>query len=142
MPGLEILLELDSELRMKTSRKIINPSIIYYILLTGMLVIGLFFLYDAIMAYTVGDVEAAGFYSIMGAIGIGVSIYMVTMMKKKTSTREIPLKVITTIECKKCGLKKLREFMKGDYALKNVEICSKCNESMTITAIYTEKVKK
>ena len=135
-------MESDSDLKMKTSRKIINPAIIYYILLMGMLVIGLFFLYDAIMAYATGDVETAIFYAIMGAIGVGMSIYMATMIKKKTSTRETPLKVITTTECKKCGLKKLREFMKGDYVFKNVETCSKCSELMTITVIYAEKAKK
>jgi len=105
-------------------------------------VIGLYFLYDAIQAYMVGDIEAAGFSSMLGMIGVGMSIYIVTMLRRRGSTRKIPSKVITTVECKICGLKKLREFMKGDYVLKNVENCKKCDEPMMITAVYAEKVKK
>ena len=142
MLELGIPLESGSEPKMKASRRAVTPVVIYYIFFIGMLIIGLYFLYDAILAYTAGDVEVAGYYSIMGMIGVGVSIYMATMLRRRTSTRKIPPKVMTTVECKRCGLKKLRGFVKGDYVLKNIEDCPKCNEPMTITAIYTEKAKK
>ena len=53
-----------------------------------------------------------------------------------------PLKMLTTIECRKCGFKNVRPFAKGDYVFKAVENCQKCNEPMLITGIYIEEVKK
>jgi hypothetical protein len=105
-----------------------------------MLSIGLYFIYNAIQAYIIGEVEVAGYYSITGIIGVGMSIYMVSMLRRKASTQNIYPKVMTTIECNICGLKKLRKFEKGDYVLKNVENCLKCNQPMEITAIYAEKI--
>jgi hypothetical protein len=104
-----------------------------------MFIIGVYFLYDAIQVYSTGDLEGAAFSSILGMVGIGMSIYMLTMLRNRVSTRKIPKKVVTTIECKKCGLKQIRPFIKGDYVLKAVEKCVKCDEPMLITAIYTEK---
>jgi hypothetical protein len=120
----------------------ISPTLVYYIFLVGMFIIGVYFLYDAIQTYTAGDIEGAGFSAILGIIGIGMSIYMLTMLRKRISTQKPPKKVVTTIECKKCSLKKIRTFVKGDYVLKDVEHCGKCNEPMSITAIYTEKTDK
>ena len=107
-----------------------------------MLIIGLYFFYDAIQAYVAGDIEAAGLSSMLGLIGIGLSIYMATILRRRGTARKIPPKVMTTVTCKICGLKNLREFMKGDYVLKNIENCPKCDEPMMIAAIYTEKVAK
>ena len=135
-------MESGSEPEMNTLRRTVNPVVIYYIFLIGTLVIGLYFLYDAVLAYGAGDVEAAGYYSILGMIGVGASIYMANMLRRMVFTRKAKPKVMTTVECKRCGLKKMREFVKGDYVLKDVEDCPKCDEPMTITAIYAEKAKK
>jgi len=131
-----------SDPKKETSRGVISPATIYYIFLMGTLIIGSYFLYNAILAYEAENVEEASYYALMGMIGIGASIYMAMTLRRKASARKIPPKVITTVECKKCGLKKLRAFMKGDYVIKAVENCQKCNEPMMITAIYAEKAKK
>ncbi len=131
-----------SNQKTKTSKDIFSSTLVYYIFLAGMFIIGVYFLYDALQAYTAGDIEGAGLSSILGIIGIGMSIYMLNMLRKRISTQKIPKKVVTTIECKKCSLKKIRTFMKGDYVLKDVENCGKCDEPMLITAIYTEKTDK
>jgi len=139
---LGIPLGLDNNQKTKTSKNIVSSTLLYYIFLAGMFIIGVYFLYDATLAYNAGDVEGAGFSSILGIIGIGMSIYMLTMLRKRISTKKIPKKVVTTIECKKCSLKKIRSFMTGDYVLKNIENCVKCDEPMLITGIYTEKLVK
>lgn len=139
---LEILLESHSNQKTQTSKNLISPTLVYYLLLAGMFIIGVYFLYDALQVYIAGDIEGAGFSAILGVIGIGMSIYMLTMLRRRVSTQKPPKKVVTTIECKKCSLKKIRPFVKGDYVLKDVEHCVKCNEPMLITAIYTEKTDK
>jgi hypothetical protein len=135
-------LELHSNQKTQTSKNLISPTLVYYLLLAGMFIIGVYFLYDALQVYIAGDIEGAGFSAILGVIGIGMSIYMLTMLRRRVSTQKPPKKVVTTIECKKCSLKKIRPFVKGDYVLKTVEHCVKCNEPMLITAIYTEKTDK
>jgi hypothetical protein len=55
---------------------------------------------------------------------------------------EIP-KVMTTVECKKCGTKTVREFQRGDYVYKDLEACPKCPDTkQLITAVYKEVKEK
>ena len=55
---------------------------------------------------------------------------------------EIP-KVMTTIECKKCGIKTVREYQRGDYVYKELDACPKCPDTkQIITAIYKEVKEK
>jgi hypothetical protein len=55
---------------------------------------------------------------------------------------EIP-KVMTTVECKKCGTKTVREFQRGDYVYKELDACSKCPDTkQLITAVYKEVKEK
>jgi hypothetical protein len=50
---------------------------------------------------------------------------------------------MTTIECRKCGSKSVREFQRGDYVFKELEPCQKCpDDKMLITAIYKEVKEK
>jgi ribosomal protein L40E len=51
-------------------------------------------------------------------------------------------KVMTTVECRKCGTKNVREFKRGDYVFKDLEACKKCDDKMLITAIYKEVKEK
>jgi hypothetical protein len=54
-----------------------------------------------------------------------------------------PSKVTTTIECRKCGFKNVRDFQRGDYVYKELEACQKCpDDKMIITAIYKEVKEK
>jgi hypothetical protein len=109
-----------------------------------MLIIGAYYLYDALQAYLKEELETALYYSIMGIVGVAAAIYIARRFRKKSFTSAISIspKVVTALECEKCGLKNLRDFVKGDHVMKRVEDCQQCNEPMLITSIYTEKPEK
>lgn len=85
------------------------------------------------------DYETASIFLIMGFLGVALSTYVLFQTRKRLSKLKIAVPpVTTTIECKKCGFKNVREFQRGDYIFKEGEPCQKCNEKMLITAIYRE----
>jgi hypothetical protein len=93
----------------------------------------------AITAYNYGDPIVAGLLLMMGFIGVALSSYVLFQTRKRILRLKIETpSIITTIECKKCGFKSVREFQRGDYIFKEVEPCQKCNDKMLITAIYRE----
>jgi hypothetical protein len=97
----------------------------------------------AITVFSYGNEVVAGYLLIMGFLGIAVSTYMLFQTKRRMLRLRIETpSIITTIECKKCGFKSVREFQRGDYTFKEVEPCQKCNEKMLITAIYKEVKEK
>ncbi|MCS7116398.1 MAG: hypothetical protein RMJ31_01485 [Nitrososphaerota archaeon] len=55
------------------------------------------------------------------------------------SNKEVKPPVYTIEECIQCGLKSKRLFQEGDYVYKRSGQCGKCNGTMMITYIYTEK---
>ncbi|GAG91999.1 unnamed protein product, partial [marine sediment metagenome] len=79
----------------------------------------------------------------IGFFGLALSVYMLLQTRGKPMhvALELP-KVITTLECPKCDFKNIRDFQKEDYIFKETGPCQKCNETMTITAIYREAKKK
>lgn len=94
----------------------------------------------AIQAYSVYENQfAAAYLTFIGILGIALSLYTIMQVRRRLARLKIEAPpVITTIECKKCGFKSVREFQRGDYVFKEVEPCRKCNENMIITAIYRE----
>lgn len=87
--------------------------------------------------------EAASFLLVLGFLGVVLSAYVLF----QTRRRLLKLKIIvppvtTTVECKKCGSKDVREFQRGDYIFKELGPCQKCNDTMMITAIYKEVKEK
>ncbi|MGB8781411.1 MAG: hypothetical protein WCD81_12285 [Candidatus Bathyarchaeia archaeon] len=89
------------------------------------------------------DIETASIFLIMGFLGVALSTYVLFQTRRRLSKLKIvPAPVTTTIECKKCGFKNVREFQRGDYIFKEGEPCQKCNEKMLITAIYREVKEK
>jgi hypothetical protein len=87
----------------------------------------------------VDDPIVAGWLIIIGFAGIALSAYVLLQMRKRATRLSIVIPpVTTTIECKKCGFKSVREFQRGDYILKELEPCQKCSDKMMITAIYRE----
>ena len=89
--------------------------------------------------------EAYDTYSFLaiGFGGLALSIYMLLQARGKTShlVFELP-QVLTTLECPKCEFKNIRDFKIEDYIFKKTGSCQKCDEAMTITAIYREAKKK
>jgi cation transport ATPase len=87
--------------------------------------------------------EAASVLLALGLLGVAISTYVLVQTRRGISKLKIVVPpVTTTIECKKCGYKNVREFQRGDYIFKEGEKCQKCNENMLITAIYREVEEK
>lgn len=103
------------------------------------LVVAVMALALAVQAYGIGNIEAATILIIIGFLGVAVSTYVLFQTRQRLIRLKIEAPPITTtIECRKCGFKSVREFQRGDYIFKEVEPCQKCNEKMLITAIYRE----
>jgi hypothetical protein len=78
-----------------------------------------------------------------GAIGVAMSFYALLGIRKRLRRAKIENPAITTtVECKACGFKSVREFQRGDYIFKEGEPCPKCSNKSLITAIYREVKEK
>jgi hypothetical protein len=87
--------------------------------------------------------EAAWVLVLIGFLGVATSTYVLFQTRRRLSKLKIVVPpVVTTIECKKCGVKDVREFQRGDYMFKELGPCQKCNDKMMITAIYREVKEK
>ena len=94
----------------------------------------------AINAFYAGEEMLTGYLLAIGAIAMILSIYVLLQSRRRVAKMKIvnPA-VMTTVECKKCEEKTIREFKRGDYVFKELEPCKKCPETkMMITAIYKE----
>jgi predicted ferric reductase len=89
------------------------------------------------------NMQFAVFLLATGVIAMGLSVYVMFQSRKRVAHMKIEApKVMTTIECKKCNFKSVREFQRGDFVFKNLEPCEKCSENKLITAIYKEVKEK
>ena len=85
------------------------------------------------------NTEASWVLLLLGFVGVSLSTYVLFQTRRRLSKLKIVVPpVVTTIECKKCGFKNVREFQRGDFIFKEGEPCQKCNDKMLITAIYRE----
>ena len=94
----------------------------------------------AVETYFVGDQLAAGVLAGIGLIALALSVFLLYQSKLQSAQVKIEVpKVMTTIECK-CGGKTVREFQRGDYVYKELDVpCQKCpTTKQMITAIYRE----
>jgi len=86
-----------------------------------------------------GNGVVAGYLLLLGFLGVALSTYVLFQARRRILRLRIETPpIITTIECKKCGFKSVREFQRGDYIFKEVEPCQKCTDKMLITAIFRE----
>ena len=76
----------------------------------------------------------------IGVVGLLMSGYMLLQSQRRmTRLKLVTSPTMTQVECRKCGTKTVREFQRGDYVYKELEVCQKCPEDkMMITAIYKE----
>ena len=86
------------------------------------------------------DDLTAGFLAVIGVIALSMSMFTLYQSRRQAAEMKIEVpKVMTTIECKKCGTKTVREFQRGDYVYKDLDACPKCpDEKQVITAVYKE----
>ena len=117
---------------------------IFIILALGMLFIGVYYVIEAVVILQSGDSEGGMFQLAMGVFGVGASGYIFLRFRNKMTLlrKAVPPTIITITECKICGLKSLRNFVKGDFVFKSLDECKKCSEPMLITGKYAEKAKK
>ena len=101
-------------------------------------------LFIAFETYLSGDQIAAGVLAGIGVIALVLSVFLLYQSKLQSGQVKIEIpKVMTTIECK-CGSKTVREFQRGDYVYKELDIpCQKCpTTKQMITGIYKEVKEK
>ena len=97
----------------------------------------------SVNALFLGNEVVAGYLMIIGFIAMTLSVYVLLQSRKRIASMRIDApKVMTTIECKKCGFKSVREFQRGDFVFKDLDDCQKCEDKKIITAIYKEVKEK
>jgi len=117
-------------------------SFFFIVVISVMLVLSIMALYQAFETYRRNGNADLGSI-LLGVSAIALSSYMLVNMRRKPLKLgfEMP-KVLTNIQCTKCDFKNAREFQGGDYVLKEVGSCPKCNNSMIISSIYKEVKEK
>lgn len=97
----------------------------------------------AVNAFALGENLVGGYLVVIGAIALALSTYVLMQSRRRMTTMKIATpSIMTTIECRKCDSKNVREFQRGDYVFKELEKCQKCDDKMMITAIYKEVKEK
>ena len=99
----------------------------------------------AVETYFVGDQLAAGVLAGIGLLALAMSVFLLYQSKLQSAQVKIEApKVMTTIGClKNCDQKNVREFQRGDYVYKELDVsCQKCGGKQMITAIFKEVKEK
>jgi multidrug transporter EmrE-like cation transporter len=124
-------------------KKISNYLMLIVLVVLALSVVALFV---AVETYFLGDIVAAGIFAGIGAIAMAMCLFLLYQSRRQAAEVKIEIaKVMTTIECqnKGCGNKTIREFQRGDYIFKDVDVaCPKCGGKQMITAIYKEVKEK
>ena len=120
----------------------ISPFLLLVILIAFILSLTALYVAVDTLINQSNSLDAYSFLAI-GFGGLALSTYMLlqTRAKPMHTVLELP-RVITTLECPKCDFKNIRDFQREDYIFKKAGSCQKCDETMTITAIYREEKKK
>ena len=122
----------------------VSPFFLVIILIAFILSLSaLYIAVDSIINAPENGVLTSYSFLAVGFFGLALSGYMLLQSRGKPMRviLEMP-RVITTLECPKCDFKNIRDFQRGDYIFKETGPCQKCEEKMTITAIYREAKKK
>jgi hypothetical protein len=97
----------------------------------------------SVQVFSAGNQIVAGYLLVIGLIAMGLSAYVLLQSRRHVTSVKIEApKVMTTVECRKCGFKSVREYQRGDFIFKELEACQKCEDKMLITAIYKEVKEK
>lgn len=123
---------------MKDESESRRAPVIFTAVLLTMLVMSVIALFLAVETYlTRKTVDVINMILSIGAIFL--SIYLFMQMRKKTSLQDPSrIRVITVIKCISCNYGSTREFEKGDYILREVGSCPKCNGTLLIHSIFRE----
>lgn len=117
-------------------------SSLVLIVIIVVLALSLTAMYQAWEAVQAGD-WTGGYYLLIGFVGLALSTYMLFQTRRRIRRFTLETQPITTTTvCPKCGLKNVRNFERGDYILKELGQCAKCEGTMMISAIYREVKEK
>ena len=118
-----------------------SPFLLVAILIAFTLSISaLYIAVDQIINQT--DLTSSYSFLAIGFFGLGITAYILFQTRKRPEPASLKKpKVLTTLECSKCDFKNIRDFERGDYIFKEAGPCQKCDQKMTITAIYREEKK-
>jgi predicted ferric reductase len=107
------------------------------IIIMGLSIVALF---SAVYAYMSDMVYEAGFLAIIGVFALILSVFVLYQNRRRSAAMKVEApKVMTYIECKSCGTKVTREFQRGDFVFKELDVCPKCPEQkQMITGVYKE----
>ena len=115
-------------------------SSILLLIIMVILALSVITLLNAIELYGQGLANEGNYFLLISVIGFGIASYVVLQSRRRIPNVMIDLpKVSTTLTCDNCGFKNMRSFERGDYVFKENGDCPKCNQKMTVTAIYTEE---
>ena len=113
-------------------------SSIVLIVIVVVLALSLTALYTAYDLFLKND-PTMGYFLLIGFIGLILSTYMLLQTRRRVRKFTLETKpVTTTIVCPECGFKEVRKFERGDYILKEIGPCTKCEGTKIISAIYRE----
>jgi len=84
------------------------------------------------------DYSTAILLAVVSFIALSMSSFVLQLRKLTVEADVDTPKMMTTIECRGCGAKTVREFQRGDFVFKELEPCQKCGGTQVITAIYRE----
>jgi hypothetical protein len=97
----------------------------------------------SVSAFVEGNELVAGYLLVIGFLAMGLAGYVLFQSRKRVASMKIEApKVMTTIECRKCGIKSTREYQRGDFVFKDLDPCQKCDDKMVITGIFKEVKEK
>jgi len=120
-----------------SAAKRISTFVVAVITIT--LILSLLSIYLSLNEFMNGNEASAGYFLIIGLLGLAFSAYMIFQTRQRISIRLKTHPVLTTLSCQKCGFKSIREFRRGDYIFKQSdEQCPKCDGKMLVSAIYRE----
>ena len=100
----------------------------------------------AVETYLIGDIITAGLFAGLGFIAMLICLFLLFQTRRQAAEVKLDIpKVMAVIECqnKDCANKTLREFQRGDFVFKDLDIaCGKCGGKQMITGIYKEVKEK
>jgi len=103
-----------------------------------------FLLIQSIQAYTLYQYERGFSLLFTGVIGLALSLYMLSVYARRPGLirrREVK-RMLTVVECVSCSYRDKREYIRGDYVMKEIGECPICGGKTLITEIYPEVVSR
>ncbi len=127
-----------------SSSKINTYLILIVLVVLALSIVALFVAAETLV--TTGDTVVAGLFGGIGAIAMAMCVFLLFQSRKTAAEVKLDIpKVMTIIECqnKGCANKTTREFQRGDYVFKDLDVaCGKCGGKQMITGIYKEVKEK